>query len=100
MKTIAKNIAHHIDFEATPRKNEYIINTHTRNENGKITQATYLKKNTDENYFLVNHIASAGADLSTYGFTWLIEKIPCGNAECPYTVRAAEDQTRGRKEKL
>ena len=99
-KILNENGIHHVDFEATPRKNEYIINTHVPDENSKITQATYLRKNTDEDYFHVNHILHAGADLSTYGFTWLIEKIPCGNAECPYTVRAAEDQTRGRKRKV
>ena len=95
MKTIAMNgkPPHHLDFEAAPRKNEYMIHTHTLDST---TQAMYYRENTDNNYFYVYHVKTAGADLSKYGNTWLIEQIACDDAECPYTVRAAEDQTRGK----
>ncbi|CAG5099804.1 Oidioi.mRNA.OKI2018_I69.XSR.g16694.t1.cds [Oikopleura dioica] len=99
-KMLNDNGIHHVDFEATPRKHEYIIHTHLLYADKKPTQAMYCRNNTDDNYTYVNHIRTDGADLSKYGNTWLIERITCDDAECPYTVRAAEDQTRGWKNNI
>ncbi|CAG5111007.1 Oidioi.mRNA.OKI2018_I69.chr2.g5348.t1.cds [Oikopleura dioica] len=66
MKTIAMNNGppHHLDFEASPRKNEYMIHTHTLDST---TQAMYYRENTDNNYYYVYHVKTAGADLSKKG---------------------------------
>ena len=87
-------IIHQIDFAPTPRRNEYYIQTHTLDNT---TMAMYHKM-PDNNSNKVVIVKTKDFDSSKYGQTWYMDKIDCGEEECPYFIRAAEDHTRGKFE--
>ena len=87
---------HHVDFAPTPRRNEYYIPSHTLSNT---TMAMYHK--TSHSYYnKVVTVKTTDFDSSKHGKTWYIDKIDCGEEECPYFIRAAEDRTRGKVEKI
>ena len=85
-------LIHHVDFFPTERRNEYYIQTHTLDNT---TMAMYHKM-PDDNYNKVVNVKKTDFDSSIHGQTWYMDKIDCGEDECPYFIRAAEDRTRGK----
>ena len=88
-------VIHHVDFFPTERRNEYYIPTHALDNT---TMAMY-HKSSHEDYNKVVHVKKTDFDSSKHGQTWYMDKIDCGEDECPYFIRAAEDRTRGKVEK-
>jgi len=84
---------HHVDFAPTPRRNEYYIPSHTLSNT---TMAMYHKSSHD-NYNKVVNVKTTDFESSKHGKTWYMDKIDCGEDECPYFIRAAEDRSRAWK---
>ena len=87
-----KVMIHHIDFAAAPKRNEYYIDTHAIKNT---TRAMYHKKTSHKDYQKVIHVETKNSDSSKYGEAWYMDRIECGEDECPYFIRAAGDRSRG-----
>ena len=87
-----KVMIHQIDFVAAPKRNEYYIDTHPHQNT---TRAMYHKNKSHKDYKKVIHVQTKNSDSSKYGEAWYMDKIECGEDDCPYFIRAAGDRTRG-----